>query len=252
MRRLTLSLLGLGLVLGVWTLATASGLVPGRILPAPDAVGAALLESWRSGALLPALLRSALRGLGGYAIGVGIGIPLGVGLAQSRPLDAALGNLSVALQALPSACWFPLALIWFGPSETAVRFVTVTGAAPAVALAVRSGIRNLPPLISQAAKTLGARGWRLGWHVLLPASLPACLTGMRQGWAFAWRTLMAAELLSQGLAPGLGSLLKQGQTDKNIALMAATIGVILGISILADRLLFAPLERVVTRRWGTA
>ena len=251
-RRLARSLAAAALVLGLWALLSASGRFSPALLPSPKGVGEALAESWRSGVLLPALARSAVRGLGGYALGVGIGLPLGVALAQSRPLDALLGNLAVALQALPSACWFPLALLWFGPTEGAIRFVTITGAAPAVALAVRAGIRNLPPLIGQAARTLGVCGWRLGWHVLLPASLPACLIGMRQGWAFAWRTLMAAELLSQGLAPGLGGLLKQGQADKNIALMAATIGVILAISLLADRALFSPLERAVARRWGTS
>jgi NitT/TauT family transport system permease protein len=125
-------------------------------------------------------------------------------------------------------------------------------AAPAVALAVRAGIRNLPPLMGQAARTLGASGWRLGWHVLLPASLPACLMGMRQGWAFAWRTLMAAELLSQSIAPGLGGVLKQGQANRDLALMTGTIFVILAVSVLADRTLFSPLERQVSRRWGTA
>jgi NitT/TauT family transport system permease protein len=165
-------------------------------------------------------------------------------------LDDTLGTTVVGLQSLPSICWFPLALIWFGINENAVLFVVVMGALFAIILAVRSGVRNLPPLTLRAAQMLGATGPRLWWHVLLPAILPAYLSGMRQGWAFAWRSLMAAELLSQSLRTGVGHLLSTGRDLNDMAMVLGMIAVILMIGLAVDRVLFYPLEQVVARRWG--
>jgi NitT/TauT family transport system permease protein len=97
---------------------------------------------------------------------------------------------------------------------------------------------------------LGATGPRLWSHVLLPAILPAYLSGMRQGWAFAWRSLMSAELLSQSLRTGVGHLLTTGRDLNDMAMVMGMIGVILAIGLLIDGVLFYPLERMVARRWG--
>jgi NitT/TauT family transport system permease protein len=133
-----------------------------------------------------------------------------------------------------------------------VLFVVVMGALFAVILSVRSGVRSLPPLTLRAAKVLGATGVRLWRFVLLPAILPAFLSGMRQGWAFAWRSLMAAELLSQSLKNGVGHLLSTGRDLNDMAMVLGMIGIILAFGLLVDRVLFLPLERLVARRWGVA
>lgn len=114
-----------------------------------------------------------------------IGTAAGLVLARVRLLDETLGSAVVGLQSLPSICWFPLALLWFGLNEKAVLFVVIMGAVFAVTLAVRAGVRGISPLTLRAAQIFGATGPRLWWSVLLPASLPAFLSGMRQGWAFA-------------------------------------------------------------------
>ena len=245
----TLRALFYGGLFALWQIAAARRIWPPYLLPSPADVGAFLRDSAREGTLLPAVLTSAQRVGAGFALA--LGTLIGLLLARVRVLDDTLGSAVVGLQSLPSICWFPLALLWFGLNERAVLFVVVMGALFAVILAVRASVRGLPPLTLRAARMLGAgSGARLWWHVLLPAILPGYLSGMRQGWAFAWRSLMAAELLSQSLRTGVGHLLANGRDLNDMAMVLGMIGIILALGLLVDRLLFFPLERVIARRWG--
>lgn len=238
------------LIFTLWWIAAARRIWPPYLLPSPADVWLFLQTAFLEGTLLPAIGTSALRAGVGYGIALGAGTVLGLALARSRLLDEALGGVVAGLQSLPSICWFPLALLWFGVNEKAVLFVVVMGALFAVTLAVRSGVRGISPLTLRAAQMLGAQGGRLWWHVLLPAILPALVSGMRQGWAFAWRSLMAAELLSQSLKMGVGHLLATGRDRNDMAMVLGMIGIILALGLIVDRVLFFPLERIVARRWG--
>jgi NitT/TauT family transport system permease protein len=239
------------LLLALWWGAAAKRIWPPYLLPSPADVGAFLKTSLADGSLLPAIGTSALRVGAGYGIALVAGTLIGLALARIKLLDETLGGAVVGLQSLPSICWFPLALLWFGLNEKAVLFVVVMGAVFAIILAVRGGVRGISPLTLRAAHMLGAgTGLRLWWHVLLPAILPAFLSGMRQGWAFAWRSLMAAELLSQSLKFGVGHLLSTGRDLNDMAMVLGMIGIILALGLLVDRVLFYPLERMVSRRWG--
>lgn len=237
-------------VIVLWWALAARHIWPPYLLPSPADVWEFLAGSIKDGTLFPAIATSVFRVGAGYLISLVLGTGLGLLLARSRVVDETLGGAVVGLQSLPSVCWFPLALLWFGLTEKAVLFVVIMGALFAVTLAVRSGIRNLPPLTLRAARVLGATGPRLWQHVLLPAILPAYLNGMRQGWAFAWRSLMSAELLSQSLKAGVGHLLNTGRDLNDMAMVLGMIGVILLIGLSVDRFLFYPLERVIARRWG--
>ncbi|HVF11131.1 MAG TPA: ABC transporter permease subunit [Abditibacteriaceae bacterium] len=199
-----------------------------------------------------AILASISRLMEGYIIAVVIGIPLGLLVAQSALMNKTLGWLALSLQALPSICWIPLALLWFGQfGKTApILFVTVMGALFATVVAVADGIRQVPPLLSRAGRTLGADGLRLYFSVLLPAALPSIVIGLRIGWSFAWRSLMAAELIvNHG---GLGFSLHQHQQYLEPNGVLATIVVIIVISLGVQSVVFGPIERRLQDRWGLA
>lgn len=233
-----------------WWGASALHLWPPYLLPSPRDVGLFLLTALKDGSLVSALLTSLRRAGLGYALSLVVGTGLGLLLARSRWADATLGSVVTGLQSLPSICWFPLALLWFGLTERSVLFVVVMGALFAITLAVRSGVRGLPPLWLKAAQMLGATGFTLWSRVLLPAILPAFLSGMRQGWAFAWRSLMAAELLSQSLKIGVGHLLSTGRDLNDMPMVLGMVAVILALGVAVDFIVFVPLERVIARRWG--
>ena len=90
----------------------------------------------------------------GYAIGIVIGLPLGLLTSTSDYFQDTVGALALGLQTLPSVCWVPLALLWFGQTETAMLFIVVMGTVWSVVLATNTGARTIPPIYARAARTM--------------------------------------------------------------------------------------------------
>ena len=241
MRRAIVVVCFFAVLIALWQAATMSGRWSPVLLPPPLAVGDYIWESLRDGTLIDAALVTLRRLFIGYAIGIAIGLPLGLAVSTSQYLEDTIGSLALGLQTLPSVCWVPLALLWFGQTEAAMLFVVVMGTLWSVVLATSAG-----------ARTMGAEGLDKWTRVILPASLPFVVSGMKQGWAFAWRSLMAAEIFVTILTGfGLGHLLQYG---RELSAMDQVIGVMVAIvliGLVADKLLFSPWERFVHRRWGT-
>jgi NitT/TauT family transport system permease protein len=245
------ALLIFAVLIGVWEyVARYSGTSP-VMMPAPSAVWKYLTGAARSGELLESTLIT-MRRLGfGYLIGIALGIPLGMLTARFKLAHMTLGVIALGLQTLPSVCWVPLALMWFGQTETAMLFIVVMGTIWAVILATDHGIRQIPPLYREAAETMGSRGLHLWCRVLVPASLPHIVSGTKQGWAFAWRSLMAAEIYVTILTGfGLGHLLHYGRELHAMDQVVGLMLLIIFIGFAADKLLFSPWERFLRRRWG--
>ncbi|MFN2486007.1 MAG: ABC transporter permease [Acidimicrobiia bacterium] len=131
----------------------------------------------------------------GFSVAMGIGTVVGLAVSQSSVLRRAVGSLITGLQTMPSIAWFPLAILLFGLTETAIFFVVLIGAAPSIANGLINGVDHIPPVLLRAGRMLGARGMTAWRHVILPAALPSYVGGLKQGWAFAWRSLMAGEIL---------------------------------------------------------
>jgi NitT/TauT family transport system permease protein len=202
----------------------------------------------RDGRLGAAILKSLSRLAWGYLLSAGIGVALGMAIARSRLLQLAVKPLVLGLQALPSICWLPLALLWFGLSERAIIFVVVMGSLLAIAIAAEDGVASVDPLLLRASGVLGIRGARFYLGVLIPAALPGIVTGLKLGWSFAWRALMAGELLF--VAGGLGQLLQQGREVLDVAQVMAVMIAIVGVGSVVDQVLFRLLELRIRRRWG--
>jgi len=130
-----------------------------------------------------------------------------------------------------------------------VIFVVVIGSFPAVALATVSGLRQVPLILQRAGRTLGANGWRLYRHVVLPAAVPGYVGGLQQGWAFAWRSLMAGELILGG-ALGLGQLLNNSRQNLETGTVIATMVVIVLVGIVVDLAVFSTLDHRIRARRG--
>ncbi len=179
-----------------------------------------------------------------------IGAVIGALVSRIRPLRAAVGSLITGLQTMPSIAWFPFAIILFGISTTAILFVIILGAAPSIANGLIAGVDYTPPLLLRAGAMMGLRRLSLYRYLILPASLPALVAGLRQGWAFAWRSLMAGELLVIiANQPSLGVLLStdQDQSDMQSATAIIIVILILGIGV---HTLFSLADRAIRRRWG--
>ncbi len=194
------------------------------------------------------MLTSILRLMVGYVLALATGIPLGVALGRSRVVKQAFGPLVLGLSAVPSICWLPLAILWFGLSEAAIQVVVILGAFLPIAVATESAVRRVPLQIDRAARTMGARGPRLLVTVIVPAALPGILSGAKLGWTFALRSLMAGELLF--VSGGLGQLLETGRDIGDTALVLAIVLVVVLLGRISEWALFSHIDREIDRRWG--
>ncbi len=241
--------LAIVIVLAVWQLIHVSGWKK-EIFPGPAATLANLGDQLRTALLWHAIGTTVERAVIGFGLAVVIGAVTGALVSRIRPLRAAVGSLITGLQTMPSIAWFPFAIILFGITTTAILFVIVLGAAPSIANGLISGVDYTPPLLLRAGKMMGLRRLSLYRHLILPASLPAFVAGLRQGWAFAWRSLMAGELLVIiANQPSLGVLLSTYQDQADLESATAIIIVILILGIIVHAL-FSQADRAIRRRWG--
>ena len=240
------------LALGVWQVVVWSGWRPEYALPGPGAVLPELgrlvgeLDFWRS--IGTTMRRAAL----GFAAATVIGLFVGIAVARVRALRTAIGSMITGLQTMPSIAWFPLAILLFKLSEQAMFFVVILGAAPSIPNGVIGGVDYVPPLLVRVGRNLGARGLALYRHVIMPASLPSIVSGLKQGWAFAWRSLMAGELLVIiASTPSIGVKLDTARQLNQSSSLIAWMIVILVIGILVD-VLFGLANNAIRRRWGVS
>ncbi len=228
-------LAAIGLVVAGWQVTVLSGWKPEYVLPGPWAVTQELADQVATSSFWHAILTTMRRGLTGFALAIAVGLSMGVAVARFRVLRAAIGSLITGLQTMPSIAWFPLAILLFQISERAILFVVVLGAAPSIANGVIAGVDYIPPVLRRAGLNLGARGLAMYRHVILPASMPSIVSGLKQGWAFAWRSLMAGELLVIiAERPALGVRLDQFRQQVDAVGVISTMVVILVIGILVD------------------
>ena len=245
-------LLAIALVLALWQLFylsnfhgdTARGLVkgPGTVLPN-------LWDQLMHGQLKLAIRTTLERAVVGYGLSLVIGVIIGAAVSRIPPLRAAVGSIITGLQTMPSIAWFPLAIILFGGSNAAILFVVVLGSAPSIANGMIAGVDYTPPILLRAGKVMGLRGPALYRYLILPASLPAFVAGMKQAWAFAWRSLMAGELVVPLAGASLGVLLNTYQQALDFTSVVAVMIVILIIGIIVDGL-FSKADLAIRNRWG--
>ncbi|MFM9942305.1 MAG: ABC transporter permease [Hyphomicrobiaceae bacterium] len=248
-----LTALGVALLLGVWTAAALSGLISRNFLPTPwDVVlriGELVYSPFAGHLYHEHLLASLGRFLMGWAIAVGIGIPLGLLMGWYRLLDEIVTPLFDAIRFVAPLAWVPLAALWFGTGIGGPLLIIFVGSfAPCVISAYR-GARLVDRNFIEAGRTQGANSWQMLRHILLPGAFPSIVAGLRVSAGLGWQSLVGSELIVVGA--GLGYLMVQGQGNLSTAtVMAGMIGI--GIVGFAIDVLLRAAERRVRRRWGQA
>jgi NitT/TauT family transport system permease protein len=243
-------LLAIAIVLLVWQIVVWSQWKPEYVLPGPGTVFSDLGSVITTADFWSGVRLTLTRAITGFALAVAIGTLLGAAVSRFAPLRAAIGSLITGLQTMPSIMWFPLAILLFQISESAILFVVVIGAAPSVANGLISGVDYVPRTWLRVGQVLGMKGIAKYRHLILPASLPSFISGLKQGWAFSWRSLMAGELLV--IVPGalsIGVRMQQARDLVDASLVICYIIVVLVIGILID-VLFNAADNALRKRWG--
>lgn len=239
----------LAIVLLVWQVVVWSGWRPSFVLAGPGPAFRDLWHRMADGSLWSSLATTLRRALIGYAVAAVVGTALGIAVSRWRALRMAIGSLINGMQTMPSIAWFPLAILLFQLSESAITFVIVLGAAPSIANGIISGIDYVPPSFLRAGTMLGARGIDRYRHVVLPAALPAYVAGLSQGWAFAWRSLMAGELLvTIAYHSSLGEDLSNARENSDSPGLLAMMIVILAVGMAINGLFSMANTRMRSRR----
>jgi NitT/TauT family transport system permease protein len=235
-------------LLGAWVLLAKLRIWPPYLFPPPWSVAEALWAGFKDHSFLLGIGATVKRMLIGYSLSIVIGMVLGLGVASNEFLEETVGPLLVSLQSLPSICWVPLAILWFGLTEKAILFVVLMGCILSVTIAMEDGRKQMPKIYTMAGRNLGASGFRLFWYVMLPASLPYIISGLKQGWAFGWRSLIQAEMIF--LTLGLGQLLMMGRDLNDMSQVIAVMLMIIALGYLVNRVVFRTIERALQSRWG--
>ena len=235
-------------LLAAWVIVAKLKIWPPYVFPEPWGVWESLKAGFADHSFWIAIGVSMKRIAVGYGISVMLGVVLGLMIASSKFLEETLGGLLVSLQSLPSICWLPLAVLWFGLTEKAILFVVIMGSVLSITIAMEDGRHQMPIIYSMAGRNLGARGLKLFYFVLLPASLPYLVSGLKQGWAFAWRSLISGEMIFVSL--GLGQLLMMGRDLNDMSQVIAVMILIVVIGYIVDGLVFRLVERRLQEKWG--
>ncbi|ALK97498.1 ABC transporter permease [Massilia sp. WF1] len=190
--------------------------------------------------------------LQGYLAGV-----LGAFILTSLAMSSRIGRdlletLTAMFNPLPAIALLPLALLWFGLGKGSLVFVLVHSVLWPVALNAHAGFRAVPETLRMAGRNYGFKGLRMVTQILVPAALPAILSGLKIGWAFAWRTLIAAELVfgTTSGKGGLGWYIFQSRNELFTDKVFAGLATVIVIGLLFEHLVFDTVERLTVRRWG--
>jgi NitT/TauT family transport system permease protein len=222
------------------------------LLPGFVQTARALADGVVSGELLRYVGVSLWTLLQGYAAGVAGAFALTTLAISTRVGRDVLETLTAMLNPLPAIALLPLALLWFGLGQGSLVFVLMHSVLWPLALATYAGFRAVPETLRMAGRNYGLGSFAIVTQILVPAALPAILSGLKIGWAFAWRTLIAAELVfgTTSGKGGLGWYIYQSRNELFTDRVFAGLAAVIAIGLLFEHLVFQSVERLTIRRWG--
>jgi NitT/TauT family transport system permease protein len=198
--------------------------------------------------LLPYLRDSLVRVAAGYGVAVLVGVPFGMWLGWSKTASTIFGPVIQVLRPISPIAWIPVAIVLFGVGNLAPIFLVFLASLFPVVVTAQNGVAGIPPMYLRAARNFGLSPAALAWRVLLPASLPEILTGLRIALGIAWLVVVAAEMIA--VDSGLGYLIIDARNaGKRYDLVVAGMLLIGAVGLLLDWLA-RRVERLRALRWG--
>jgi NitT/TauT family transport system permease protein len=236
------------LLIGTWQALFSAKLIPDYLFPSPIQVGQRLLELAADNYLWPSVKATFQRMGIGFGISACIGLCIGLLMGMSLVVNSCLKSLFLGLQTLPTAAWVPVSMLIFGLSDHGIYFVIIMSSTPAIAIAISDGILHIPQIYLRAARTLGTPLYAMPVRVILPASMPSIVTGLKLGWTLAWHGGVSAELIKSSI--GLGYLLYMGRELNDSAQVIGIMVLTILFGLLLDRFFFGLIQKRILIRWG--
>ncbi len=233
----------------VWQIVFWLEIWPPVSLPSPAMVVQAFVDLVSENILTESIAVTLWRLFIGFVISVVIGGCVGLVMVRFKQFGKTMSSFALGLQSFPSIAWVPFAILLIGFSDFGILFVIVMNSVFSVMNSTYGAIRNIPPIYLRAGRNMGAGGFLLFRYVMIPASAPSLIMGLRQTWSFAWHALIGAEMLiTTGV--GLGYILAIGREFSNMSQIIATMIVIFAVGLIFDRFVFSKVEEKVREKWG--
>ena len=198
-------------LLALWQLGSALGVISQDALPAPSLIAEAGVELVGNGQLVDALRVSGIRVVEGLLLGGVVGVALGTAVGLSRWAEATVDPPMQMLRALPHLGLIPLFIVWFGIGELPKVLLVALGVSFLLYLNTFSAIRQVDTKLFETADVLGFSFQQRFSHIVLPSAAPQILVGLRQSLAIAWLTLILAEQINAD--KGIGYLMHTEACD---------------------------------------
>ena len=233
----------------IWQIVFSLHIWPVVSLPSPATVAQSFVDLVQENILIESIVVTLWRLFVGFVISVVIGGCVGLVMVRFKQFGKTMSSFALGLQSFPSIAWVPFAILLIGFNDLGILFVIVMNSVFSVMNSTYGAIRNIPPIYVRAGRNMGASGFLLFRSVMIPASAPSLIMGLRQTWSFAWHALIGAEMLiTTGI--GLGYILSVGREFSNMSQIIATMIVIFAIGLIFDRFIFSRLEEKVREKWG--
>ena len=229
-----------------WDLAVR--LSGNTLFPKPFDVALGILELVRQGLLFKYIVASLFRVTWGFALAVLVGVPFGLMLGWFRRAHEAFNPMIQAFRPISPIAWIPVAILWFGVSDAAPIFLIFLASVFPITVSTMAAVKSVPSVHLRAAQNFGLSGFQLFYRVILPATLPQILTGLRIALGVAWLVVVAAEMIA--VNSGLGYLIIDARNaGKRYDLVVAGMVLIGVIGWLLD-LLMRQMERFQSVKWA--
>ena len=242
-------ILFIAIFIGIWQLVFMLDIWPKVSMPSPSMVAESFANLFQNLTLIISIGTTMYRLVIGFAISITIGLAIGLAMVKFQGFGKTMSSFAVGLQSFPSVAWVPFAILLIGLNDFGILFVVVMSSVFSVMMSTYSGIRNISPIYIRAARNMGAKGFSLFRHVMIPAGTPSLLVGIKQAWSFAWHALIGAEILISA-SVGLGHILLVGREFQLMDQIIASMITIFAIGLLFDKVIFSKLEDKVRDRWG--
>ena len=239
----------LAVFVGLWQLVVVLELWPKTLMPSPTSVVISIGKLLANNSLTIGIGTTLWRLAVGFGISIAIGGTVGLAMVKFAGFGKTMSSFGVGLLTFPSIAWVPFSILLIGFNDFGILFVVIMASVFSVMITTYSAIRNVPPIYIRAARNMGASGFALFRHVMIPAATPSLIMGLRQAWSFAWHALIGAEMLITTLY-GLGHVLSIGREFNDISQIVAVMITVFAIGIIFDRIVFSKLEEKVRSRWG--
>jgi NitT/TauT family transport system permease protein len=249
LRQLILSLTTFIVAAGLWELAVASGRFPPALLPDLSTVAEKFVSLIISGVLVWSALGTLFRLVLGFVIGAIAGVGIGLLMGRYKYVEDFLLPVVSIGYPIPALAYAPLFVLWFGLGNLPSVLLVAVAAAFQIVVNTWKGVLAVKPIWFRSAEVMGASERMIFSTVVLPASLPYTMTGLRLGLGAAWRVLIGVEMIT-AVANGLGSLIFAAKQFLETDVMLSGIILIGLMGYVLEKYLFTAIERVTLVKWG--